>query len=209
MRIEARRPLKVNTHDGTILLQPGQPVDLPEARARRLLEKVPDHVRVIPSAIDLVAARSPVHGDLGRTVLVKDQVGAHALGIVVDVTIVQGQPHLKPGRWYELTVAGGTRHIHESLIVNREPVCPRCKGHRWWWAAASIQCASCSPPVPAWREAWRTLAQLTRGINGTDPRFPVVLAALDDCDQAFSEDDYATFQRAALLVHWAVTSMSI
>ena len=36
---------------GEVRLEPGKPVDLPEARAKRLLDKAPDKVRVITPAV--------------------------------------------------------------------------------------------------------------------------------------------------------------
>ncbi len=49
MRIEALTPLKVHMNGRDLLLDPGQPQDLPDEEARRLLAKVPNKVRVVPS----------------------------------------------------------------------------------------------------------------------------------------------------------------
>lgn len=45
MLIEALYPLTVRLPNGDLQMEPGQPVDLPEAYATRLLEKLPQKVR--------------------------------------------------------------------------------------------------------------------------------------------------------------------
>jgi hypothetical protein len=57
---------------------------------------------------------------------------------------------------------------------------------------------------PAWFQAWRELADLTYGITGDDPRFPVVINILDECDNAFLRGDGFAFERAAEQVRAAV-----
>jgi len=50
---------------------------------------------------------------------------------------------------------------------------------------------------PDWSEVWRNLAQLTDEITKNDPRFHPVCAALEDCDRAFEQDNWAVFQQNA------------
>ena len=47
MRIEALRPLKVKLPNGHLQLTPGEPVDLPDHQAEKLLLKAPGAVRVL------------------------------------------------------------------------------------------------------------------------------------------------------------------
>jgi len=49
---------------------------------------------------------------------------------------------------------------------------------------------------PDWSEVWRNLAQLTNGITKDDPRFLSVCVALEDCDRAWEQDDWPTFQQS-------------
>ncbi len=55
-----------------------------------------------------------------------------------------------------------------------------------------------------WLVAWRELAALTSGIIAEDPRLPIVMAALNECDNAFQRGDWLAFQRAAEQVQAAV-----
>src|SRR5690349_17498034 len=48
MKLEALRPLHVRRASGDLHLRPGYPVELPDEEAARLLQKVPDKVRVAP-----------------------------------------------------------------------------------------------------------------------------------------------------------------
>ena len=57
----------------------------------------------------------------------------------------------------------------------------------------------------AWRVAWRELADLTYGLTGEDPRFPCVMAALNECDEAFLRGDWIAFRQFAAGVRNAVT----
>ena len=59
---------------------------------------------------------------------------------------------------------------------------------------------------PGWSTAWRELATLTAGILADDPRFPPVMAALQQCDSAFSGGDWPSFQQAAGRVKAAVNN---
>lgn len=47
MRIEALHPLHIRRASGDLHLRPGIPIDLPDEEAAKLLQKVPDKVRVV------------------------------------------------------------------------------------------------------------------------------------------------------------------
>jgi hypothetical protein len=53
---------------GEVHLEPGKPVDLPDARAQRLLNKAPDKVRVCPPTIQPGALVTWVRGDGTRPI---------------------------------------------------------------------------------------------------------------------------------------------
>ena len=48
-----------------------------------------------------------------------------------------------------------------------------------------------------WLKTWRELADLTTGVEVNDPRFRPIMEALESCDRAFEQGDWATFQRLA------------
>ena len=48
-----------------------------------------------------------------------------------------------------------------------------------------------------WLPAWRELAELTSGLTADDTRLPLVIAALDACDDAYLSGDWDGFQRTA------------
>ena len=48
-----------------------------------------------------------------------------------------------------------------------------------------------------WLPAWRELAALTAGLTADDPRLPVVMAALNVCDDAYLAGNWGGFQEAA------------
>lgn len=57
----------------------------------------------------------------------------------------------------------------------------------------------------AWLVAWRELAALTYGLTGDDPRFPVVMAALNACDDAYLNGNWIAFRQSAAGVRNAIT----
>ncbi len=59
MLIESLRPLRVHLRDRTVELRPGQPTDLNDEEAARLLELKPDAVRPVLSPGDVVEWLSP------------------------------------------------------------------------------------------------------------------------------------------------------
>ncbi len=60
------------------------------------------------------------------------------------------------------------------------------------------------PANPEWLAEWRTLARITDGVTGDEPRFQPAMAALEQCDVAFLAGDWPAFQRAAAQVWRAV-----
>ena len=67
-------------------------------------------------------------------------------------------------------------------------------------------CADITPPESAldgptaplqlsWLVAWQRLAQLTHGLEKTDPRFDLTMTLLDQCDEAFLKGDWEGFER--------------
>jgi hypothetical protein len=62
MLIEALTPLKVRMHGRELFMDPGQPQDLPDADARRLLAKVPDKVRIVEPAPVVINVVTPADG---------------------------------------------------------------------------------------------------------------------------------------------------
>ena len=75
MLIEAiGRPLTYRWPEGEVRLVPGQPLDLPETRAKRLLEKAAGRVRMVPGQTTLIVGSmvtwdSPLFGLLSGPVL--------------------------------------------------------------------------------------------------------------------------------------------
>jgi hypothetical protein len=55
-----------------------------------------------------------------------------------------------------------------------------------------------------WLAAWRELAALTSGLTVDDPRLPVVMDALNLCDDAYLSGNWAEFWQAAARVRSAV-----
>ena len=48
-----------------------------------------------------------------------------------------------------------------------------------------------------WSPSWRELAALTSGFTAEDPRLPMVMAALNACDDAYLAGNWRGFQEAA------------
>jgi hypothetical protein len=55
-----------------------------------------------------------------------------------------------------------------------------------------------------WLAAWRKVAALTSGLTADDPRLPIVMAILNECDNAFLRGDWSAFERAAGQVRTAI-----
>ena len=53
------------------------------------------------------------------------------------------------------------------------------------------------PTPDQWLSAWRTLADLTQGIQESDWRYLGVLDLLDGCDRAFEQGNWPSFERLA------------
>jgi hypothetical protein len=55
-----------------------------------------------------------------------------------------------------------------------------------------------------WLAAWRELAALTSGLTADDPRLPVVMAVLNQCDDAYLGGNWVAFRHAAEQVRSAM-----
>jgi hypothetical protein len=55
-----------------------------------------------------------------------------------------------------------------------------------------------------WLPAWRELAALTSGLTADDPRLPVVMVALNECDNTYLNGDWTAFRQAAARVRSAM-----
>ncbi len=142
---------------------------------------------------------------IGRVVMVEAKSGHKALAVIECVTIIEDRPYLKPGRWLWITANGTKRCVHDSLVVDLAPSCPRCQTSRWWWTEeGQIRCARCYPPAPDWQKAWKNLAALTDGILPDDPHRSLVLTLVHACDESFKRGDWPAFQQAVAQVRLAV-----
>jgi len=64
MRVEAiGAPIRYTWPGGSVLLEPGSPIELDDARAQRLMAKVPGRVRVVSSTIQIGTAINWTRGD--------------------------------------------------------------------------------------------------------------------------------------------------
>ena len=107
MLIEVLTPLTVRLNQQEQLLTPGQPVDLPDDKALKLLQKAPGQVRIV----------SPY---LGQVVAVENVTGQRVLTLIA--AILQNDPRMTPGRW--LGLAGGplSRWVRDSVIKEWQPI---------------------------------------------------------------------------------------
>ena len=48
-------------------------------------------------------------------------------------------------------------------------------------------------PTEDWLTLWRFVAEVSAGLEPTDPRLPTVLAAIQECDAAFTQGNKAGF----------------
>jgi len=55
-----------------------------------------------------------------------------------------------------------------------------------------------------WSPTWRELADLTSGLTVEDPRLPVVMGALTECDNTYLRGDWVAFRQAAARVRSAM-----
>ena len=55
-----------------------------------------------------------------------------------------------------------------------------------------------------WSPTWRELAALTSGLTADDPRLPVVMAVLNQCDDAYLGGNWVAFRQAAEQVRSAM-----
>ncbi len=189
MLIEALTPLTVRLNHQEQLLTPGQPVELPDEKALKLLQKAPGQVRIV----------SPY---LGQVVEVESLAGQRVRTLIAG--ILQDDPRMPPGRW--LGLAGPlSRWVRDSVIKDWQPRCGTCRQSRWWWTSEPVLfCAICHPPTPNWQQAFERLADMTYGVLPDDERLPAILAAVDECDAAWLAKQWGKFQRHTVAVQWLV-----
>lgn len=48
-------------------------------------------------------------------------------------------------------------------------------------------------PQASWLTLWRDIAEISHGLEATDPRLPAVLRAIDICDDAFASGNKTAF----------------
>ena len=72
-------------------------------------------------------------------------------------------------------------------------------------AKAADKVRKAEPTPTQWLNAWEDLAQATFGITHDDPIFKPVLAALEECDAAFEQDNWGLFREAAKKVQRLMT----
>ena len=58
--------------------------------------------------------------------------------------------------------------------------------------------------ITDWLAAWRELAALTSGLTVDDPRLPVVMDALNECDNGYLSGNWVAFRQAAARVRSAM-----
>ncbi len=59
-------------------------------------------------------------------------------------------------------------------------------------------------PTGDWHATWQELAALTFGLTPDDPRLPIVMAALNQCDEAYRNGHWVAFCHAAEQVRRAM-----
>ncbi len=187
MLIEVLTPLTVRLNQREQLLIPGQPVDLPDEKALKLLQKAPGQVRIV----------SP---SLGQVVEVESMAGQRVLTLIAG--ILQDDPGMPAGRW--LGLAGPlSRWVRDSVVKDWHPRCRTCGAQLWWLThEQKVLCEICHPPTPNWQQAFEQLADMTYGILPDDPRRPAILDALTKCDAAWLTQNWGMFQRHTVAVQW-------
>ncbi len=187
MLIEVLTPLTVRLDHREQRLTPGQPIELPDEKALKLLQKAPGQVRIV----------SPYPG---QVVEVESLAGQRVRTLIAG--IVQDDPRMPPGRW--LGLAGPlSRWVRDSVIKDWHPRCHACAQACWWWTLEQmVFCEVCHPPTPNWQQGFEQLADMTYGILPDDPRLPAILAAVDGCDAAWLAKDWGMFQRHVVAVQW-------
>ncbi|MEC4686722.1 MAG: hypothetical protein VST64_00230 [Nitrospirota bacterium] len=204
MLIEALKALVVRLPDGNLHLKPGVPTELPEEQARKLLARAPGKVRAVESE-PLSRELAGVKPHVGSVVLIRDLAGRQTLALVTDVSTKQGDPPLAAGLWFYVMAGNMGRWVHQSLIVDTAPACPRCHAVRWWLSTSgTIDCTVCHPPQPDWQAYWRDVARLTNGITQEDDLFKPVMAEVQRCDEAFLTGNFAGFQKSHMKLIWIV-----
>ena len=172
MWVEATKPLRAEFQSGAVSLRPGEPIELPDESARKLLVQARGKVReVLPVQVDaLVSEVVSWHGERGLVRLTLLDQGAR-------------------WAWVETASREGWTRVYTSALP-----CPRCNGSRWWWSQHDgaeplvILCAQCQPPLPDWASERLEIDELTWGL--TDSTVTTLALA---CDAAITGADYPAF----------------
>lgn len=206
MWVEATKPLRVEFQSRAVSLRPGEPIELPDESARKLLVQARGKVReVLPVQVDaLVSEVVSWHGERGLVRLTLLDQGAR-------------------WAWVETASREGWTRVYTAALP-----CHRCNGSRWWWSRAraircgfnhdwtkssgaghpsdrdhltecaqhrfrwaeslSILCVRCHPPMPDWASERLTIDELTQGL--TDSMVATLALA---CDAAITGEDYSAF----------------
>lgn len=163
MRVEAiARPITYRWPQGEVLLRPGRPVELPDDRARRLLEKASGKVRAVGPAP--VPTPAPVPDGLVAEPAIRPDGGAVTPVFYEDGDgRIQGpySPELfsRCGSefWVCLVTSDGLRWVSSDRLRTRSQFkrqvstpCCGCGSLKWWLSiyGATI-CARCHPPASA------------------------------------------------------------
>lgn len=206
MWVEATKPLRAEFKSGAVSLRPGEPIELPDESARKLLVQAKGKVREVP----------PVQVDA----LVGEVVSWHGERGLVRLTLLDQGARWA---WVETARMEGWTRVYTSALP-----CRRCNGSLWWWSRAlaircgfnhdwtesargghprdcdhlaecgqhrfrwveslAILCVRCHPPMPDWAMEHKEVEQLTKGID--DPTTTALLLA---CDAAVTGEDYPAF----------------
>lgn len=163
MLIEASSPLTVRLPSGEIHLTPGQPVELPDEQAKRLLEKVPGKVRAVSSPEPItIEPASPnakpvyweradgrIYGPARVTDLAKVGTGAtEQFWVIVEY---QGQPS-----WLRSDRLRSKRAFEQQVEAK---ACQCCHTFRFWESVhGAVVYGTCHPPADS--------ALVIRWLNG-------------------------------------------
>jgi hypothetical protein len=110
MMLEATdKPIRYCWPGGEVRLEPGKPVELPESRAQRLLDKVPGKVRVVP----IYSVGTPVN--------VTSMNGHRWAGVIESHCVIPPGDPAKAGYWYAVVGMNRCSWVHGSLIHGRPP----------------------------------------------------------------------------------------
>ena len=91
-----------------------------------------------------------------------------------------------------MTTTGISRCPSCKAMVNAHwSTCPACRA-----SFDGIELMTeAEKSVADWLKEWKSMAQMTAGLSGEDPRYPAVLAGLAACEVASRAEDLAAFRR--------------